>query len=490
MTPDKQQTNTAFVLAVMCLGTFMAILDTSLVNLGLHAISRDLRAEMATLQWVIDLYNLTYAAFILSGGALADIYGRRRIFVSGCVLFAAGSTVCAAAPNAAVLIIGRGIAGLGAALELPAALAILNVTYADPAQRTRAIAVWGGMNGLAMAIGPSLGGVLVDFLGWRSLFVVVLPVAAAAVWLGMRWVPETRDTARSGIDLSGQALAVLVLGTLSLGFIEGPSLGWRSAPIVACFGLCVVGLSGFVAVERRAKAPLVPLETFRSRPFTASIVIALLMTFGMYGMLFVLPLYFQAVQGLGATGAGLRLLPMSVVFFLVSLFAGRVAPLAGARLQIGGGMGLTGAGLAGLYFVPAGPGFAIASVSLLAIGVGLGLITGPIATVAVANAPAARSGMSSGLVNMGRLVGATLGVAVLGVMFGAHAGNAVSGGAGFLTGLRASFTLGASAEFLGVVVAALWLRGDSLGGARLHPCPARVKHNGGTRPGRASENAT
>jgi EmrB/QacA subfamily drug resistance transporter len=479
----------------MCLGTFMAILDTSLANLGLHAISGDLRADMATLQWVIDLYNLTYAAFILTGGALADIYGRKRIFLSGCAIFAAGSVVCAAAPSTALLIIGRGIAGLGAALELPAALAILNVTYPDAGQRTRAIAIWGGMNGLAMAIGPSLGGVLVDFFGWRSLFIVILPVAAAAVWLGMGWVPETRDTSRAGLDLPGQALAVLVLGTLSLGFIEGPSLGWRSAPVLVCFGLCLAGTAGFVMVERHAAAPLVPLSTFRSRAFAASILIALLMTFGMYGMLFVLPLYFQVVQGLDATGAGLRLLPMSVVFFLVSLFAGRLAPHAGARLQIGGGIGLTGAGLAGLCFVPAGPGFAVAGVSLLAIGVGLGLITGPIATVAVANAPAARSGMSSGLVNMGRLVGATLGVAVLGLMFGAHAAAVRAGGTGFLVGLRATFTLGAAAEFLGVAVAALWLRPDSLGGARLHPSPARVKHGTGTGPrepgpGRASEHAT
>jgi EmrB/QacA subfamily drug resistance transporter len=486
---------TGLVLAVMCLGTFMAILDTSLVNLGLHAISADLHAAMATLQWVIDLYNLTYAAFILSGGALADMYGRRRIFVSGCVLFAAGSAVCAAAPNAALLIVGRGIAGLGAALELPAALAILNVTYSEPQRRTRAIAIWGGMNGLAMAIGPSLGGALVDLFGWRSLFLVILPVAAAAVWLGMRWVPESRDTDRAGVDLPGQGLAVLVLGTLSLGFIEGPSLGWRSPPIMACLALCVAGIAGFVAVERRAAAPLVPLDTFRSRAFSASILIALAMTFGMYGMLFVLPLYFQVVQGLGAMGAGLRLLPMSVVFFLVSLFAGRLAPLAGARLQIGGGIGLTGAGLAGLCFVPAGPGFAVAGVSLLAVGVGLGLITGPIATVAMANAPAARSGMSSGLVNMGRLVGATLGVAVLGVMFGAHAASAVSGGAEFLRGLRVTFAVGAMVEFLGVLVAALWLRPDSLDGARLHRRPVRVKHGGGTgakgtRSGRASEHAT
>ncbi|HEY4041915.1 MAG TPA: MFS transporter [Rhodopila sp.] len=173
-----------FTLATMCLGTFMAILDTSLVNLGLHSIQADLHADMATLQWVIDLYNLAYAVLILTGGTLGDLYGRRRIFVLGVLLFAAGSLVCAVAPGAATLLAGRGIAGIGAALLLPTALAILNVTYPDAGQRARAIALWGGMNGLAMAIGPTIGGVLVASLGWRSLFYAILPVAGTTLAFG------------------------------------------------------------------------------------------------------------------------------------------------------------------------------------------------------------------------------------------------------------------------------------------------------------------
>ncbi|MBV9249406.1 MAG: MFS transporter, partial [Acetobacteraceae bacterium] len=427
-----------------------------------HEIAADLHAQIATLQWVVDLYNLVYAAFILTGGTLADIYGRRFVFVAGSACFAVGSLVCALAPDAATLIIGRGLAGFGAALELPAALAILNVTYPDPAERTHAIAIWGGMNGLAMAIGPTLGGILVDALGWRSLFWVILPVAAAAVWLALRRVPESRDPAGRGLDIRGQLLAIVVLATLALGFIEAPALGWMSPWILLCFLVCLGSMVGFLVSQRHSKTPLVPLSVFQSRPFSASILIAMAMTFGMYGLLFVLPLFFQAIQGSSATIAGVKLLPMSLSFYGVSLFAGRIAGSFGARVLIGGGIALVGAGCFGLSFLSPSATYTLPAVSLLVIGIGLGSITGPIATVAVSNAPAARSGMSSGLVNMGRLIGATIGVAILGVLFGAEAAKAAHDSPTFLHGLRLTFLLGGCAELLGAGVAAVWLRSGSL----------------------------
>jgi DHA2 family methylenomycin A resistance protein-like MFS transporter len=446
-------------LAAMCLGTFMAILDTSLVNLGLRRIGADLHAEVVVLQWVVDLYNLTYAAFLLTGGTLGDLYGRRRMFLWGTAIFALGSLICAVAPGAAILVLGRGVAGLGAALMLPAALAILNVTYPDAGERTRAIAIWGGMNGLAMAIGPTLGGVLVDSLGWRSLFYGILPVAAATLALAAIYVPESSDPQGRRPDLAGQILAVTALVALSL---EGPVWGWRSPAVLGCFGLAAVGAVAFLLVERRAPSPLVPLQVFGERAFSAAVADAALMTFGIYGLLFVLPLYLQSVRGASAALAGVELLPMSITFFVVSLIAGRIATALGPRLLIGGGMALTGVGILGLSRLATDTGHGVIAIALFAVGVGLGLITGPIANAAVANAPAARSGMSSSLVNVGRMLGATLGVAVLGIWFGGQVGQGAGDPQRFVLGMHSAFLWGGAAELVGAAIAFLWFRQDSL----------------------------
>jgi DHA2 family methylenomycin A resistance protein-like MFS transporter len=453
----------SLILATLCLGPFMAILDTSLVNLGLHSIQADLHANMTALQWVVDLYNLVYAVLILTGGTLSDQYGRPRIFILGVAIFAAGSLLCALAPNAALLIAGRGIAGAGAALELPAALAILNLTYPNPRERAGAIALWGGMNGLAMAIGPTAGGILVSNLGWRSLFYAVLPVAAVTLVMAAVCLRETADpTVRRRLDLPGQILAIVTLGGLSLGFIEGPSWGWHTWPVIGCFAISALAGIAFIAVERRSREPLLPLSMFGSGAFSAAIADAALMTFGMYGLLFLLPLYLQAIRGSGALLAGIELLPMSATFFVVSPLAGRVATRIGPRILIAGGMALTGFGLLLLSTPLIEAGYLWIAVALFAVGVGLGLITGPIATAAMANAPAIRSGLSSGLVNVARMIGATLGVAVLGLLFGGRLEDMARDAPSFMTGMHAAFLMGAISQFAGVAIAVIWFRRDSL----------------------------
>lgn len=450
------------ILATMCLATFIAILDTSLINLGLHSIQADLHSSMTTLQWVVDLYNLAYAVLILTGGTLGDLFGRRRIFIIGMLTFAAGSLICALAPGAAVLIAGRGIAGVGAALELPAALAILNVTYPDSQRRARAIALWGGMNGLAMAIGPTAGGLLVDSFGWRSLFYVILPFAAATVALAVGYLKESADPQGRHLDLPGQLLAILALGTLSLGFIEGSGWGWHSPAIMSCFAGSVIGLTAFLAVEHWSLRPLLPLSIFRSAAFSAAVADAALMTFGMYGLLFVLPLYFQVIRRDSAVMAGIALLPMSVTFFLVSPAAGRMATKVGPQALISCGMALTGTGMLLLSSSIIHSGYSLVGLALFAVGLGLGLITGPIATAAMANAPAARSGLSSGLVNVGRMVGATLGVAALGMLFGGRVEAAAQDVPRFMEDMHSAFLVEGAAEFAGAGIALICFRRDSL----------------------------
>jgi EmrB/QacA subfamily drug resistance transporter len=443
----------------MCIATFVAILDTSVVNLALHAIKDALHASVTALQWTIDAYNLIYAAFIMTGGALGDLFGRRRIFVIGMVLFTAGSVVCALAPNMAVLIAGRGLAGLGAAFQLPGALSILNVTFPDADARAHAISIWGGFNGFAMAIGPTVGGLCVAWLGWQSVFWLVVPFGVVAIALAQWAVPESSDPHGRRLDPAGQILAVLCLGTLAFAFIQAPSLHWSSPWIIACVVLCLASFVTFVLVERRVQGPLVDLALFRNRAFSAAIGDAALMTFGMYAFLFIFPLYLQSVRGFTPTAAGLMLVPMSLSFFLVSLVAGRLLQVVGARVLITGGLSLTAAGVALLAFQGAQTGVASMIGGLLAIGIGLGLITGPIMTVAVSGAPRERSGTSSWLVNVGRMIGATFGVATLGSVFGAHIGEAAQDASAFLAGMRMALAIGAAGLFAGALITLAWLPG-------------------------------
>ena len=220
--------NRTLILLTMSLGVLIAQVDTSVVNLAIKQIGSSLHAGVSVLQWVVDAYNLVYASLLLTAGGLADIYGRRRIFILGIVLFTAGSLVCGLAPNAAVLVTGRGVAGLGAALEIPTSLAILTVAYPDTRERTRALGLWASCNGIAFVIGPTLGGILVDAAGWRSIFLLIVPICIVALALALTAVPESKDPKGRSLDVPGQVLAIAALGALSVGVIEGPHWGWAS----------------------------------------------------------------------------------------------------------------------------------------------------------------------------------------------------------------------------------------------------------------------
>jgi EmrB/QacA subfamily drug resistance transporter len=452
------------VLFTMCLGVFIAQLDSTVVYLGVKHIGDDLGSSVSELQWVLDVYNLFYASLLLTGGTLGDLYGRTRIFVCGVALVAVGSIVCALAPNSATLIAGRAVTGIGAALELPSSLAILTVTYKGAAERGRAIGIWASCNGLAIAIGPTLGGLLVDTAGWRSIFYVVIPVCALGMAMALRSVPESSNPQGRHLDPAGQILAIIALAALSFVVIEGPHWGWTSPVILGLAAVTVVTTALFIAVEARTPGAMVPLDIFGSRPFNASLAIAGLMTFGMYAMLFLTPLYLQSVRGLSGLVAGLLLVPMSLVFVVVSQYSGPLMKHIGARAMMATGMGLMGGGL--LLLTPISPTTNLVAIelALVVIGVGLGMNTGPVNAVAVANVPAERSGTASGLVNTARMVGATLGIAVLGAIFAVHAGAGTTDG--MISGLRWAFFGGAIGELTGAVIALAFTRADSMDQAR------------------------
>ena len=450
------------VLVTMCLGVFIAQLDTSLVNLAIKPIGADLAADVSRLQWVVDAYNLAYASFLLTGGALGDLHGRRRVFALGVATFTIGSVVCGFAPNGTILIAGRAVTGLGAALMLPTSLAILAATYPDPKERVRAIGIWASCNGVALAIGPTAGGLLVDSAGWRSIFLLIVPVGIWAFAMALKAVPESAQPEGRRLDLPGQALAILALGGLAFAVIEGAHRGWNAVPTMVSIGICVVSAVLFVRIESRTEGALVPLELFRRPAFSAAMVVAALMTFGMYAMLFLVPLYLQAVRGATAFVAGLELLPLSLTFVLVSSHSGGLVARFGPRAVMTAGMALMGAGLLILAGLSGDTSLLTVEAALLVIGGGLGLNAGPVMAVAVASVPPARSGTASGLGNTARMIGATLGVAVLGAVFAVHAGQDMGAADRIVEGLRAAFLVGSAGELTGALVALAFIRRSAL----------------------------
>ena len=450
------------VLVTMCLGVFLAQLDTSVVNLALGRIGAELGSSVAQLQWVIDSYNLTYASCLLSGGTLGDIFGRRRVFMTGIVFFAAGSLLCGVAPENATLIGGRMLAGLGAALQIPVSLAILSDAYPDAKQRARAIGTWAGCNGLAWVVGPAAGGAIVGHAGWRWIFLLAVPVGMLAIGLCLAGVPKSPRRGGRSIDALGQLLAVAMLGALSIAFIEGPRWGWAHLATIVCLTIAACASAGFVVAEFRNPQPLLPLTIFRSRAFTAAALAAAAMTFGMYAMLFLMPLYLQTVRGASAAAVGLQMLPLSFAFFLVSLKSGALAARFGARVVMTLGLALMGLGLFLLSTFSREVDIALIEFAFLQIGIGLGLNSGPLLAVGLAAAPKSNTGAAAGVVNTARMVGATLGVAVLGGFFAGHAGQNPIDAHGIAKGLGPALLGSGASEFLGALLAWRWIPADAL----------------------------
>lgn len=430
-------------LVTLCMAVLIAQVDTSVVNLAVHPIGVYFAAGVATLQWVVDSYNLAYAALLLTGGLLADLFGRRLIFMMGAAVFTSASLLCAWAPDVLLLIGGRAVAGLGAALLLPASLAIIRVVWPDHAERGRVLGIWAACNGLALAIGPTLGGALIGQFGWRSIFLVVVPFGLAALALAVPTMPESSAPQERHFDAPGQLLGAIALGGVALAAIE-----IRDAAITALIVLAIAVLAFllFIKVEtQRGAAALVPLALFRSRGFIGAMTATTGMTFGMYGVLFLLPLAWQNNGILGPLGAGLALMPMALVFVLVSPFSGALSHRIGIHAVASAGVAVIGFGLLLLGASAGEKSILVAEIGLTLTGLGMGLATGPLLALAVGAVPAARSGTAAALINVARMVGATIGVAVLGAVFAAAPNSA--------TGLRAAMLLGGLIQLAAAAVA-------------------------------------
>jgi EmrB/QacA subfamily drug resistance transporter len=442
-----------WVLAATIMASSIAYIDESVVNVALPAIGRDLAAAAATLQWVINAYTLCLAAFVLVGGAAGDRLGRRRVFIAGVVLFGAASLACGLAHEVTLLIAARAVQGVGAALLIPCSLAIIGAAFPE-AERGRAIGTWAGFSAIAAAVGPLLGGWIVDHLTWQTIFLINPVLGLGALWIAWRRLPESVDPhASSGIDWRGALLAFAGLGGMAFGLIALPDRGLRDGAVVASLIGGIGLLALFVWHERRAPAPMMPTGLFRSRTFSGINALTLLLYGALGGAFFLLPFDLIAVHGYSATEAGAVFLPFTAIMAVLSRWSGGLLDRFGARLPLIVGPTIVAAGFA--LFALAGSTTSYALAFLLpvsVVGLGMAVTVAPLTTAVIAAVPGDQTGVASGINNAVSSVASLFAIAVFGAL-------ALRGALG--DGIRLALWLAAGLSLASALVAALAIRADA-----------------------------
>ena len=394
-------------------------LDNTVLNVALPAMQKELHATVAGMQWTIDAYTLVLASLLMLAGSTADRIGRRKVFKTGLVLFTLGSLLCSVAPNLESLVAFRMVQAVGGSMLNPVAMSIITNTFTDPRERARAIGVWGGVVGISMAAGPLVGGLLVDSVGWRSIFWVNLPVGIVAFLLTWRYVPESRAPRPRRPDPVGQLLVIGLLGSLTYAIIEAPSEGWESPLILLFAALAGCSLIGLLLYEPRRAEPLIDLRFFRSAPFSGATVIAVCAFAALSGFLFLNTLYLQNVRGLSALHAGLYMLPMAALTFVCAPLSGRLVGSRGPRLPLlVAGVTMTACGLLFAVF-DAETDNVLLFTGYVLFGLGFGMVNAPITNTAVSGMPRSQAGVAAAVASTSRQIGGTLGVAVIGAVLAA-----------------------------------------------------------------------
>src|SRR5499427_911506 len=416
------------VLAICCLSLFIFGVDSTIVNVALPSIQRDLHAPVSGLQWTVDAYTVVVASFLILAGSTADRFGRRKVFQIGLATFTLGSLLCSLAPGLGWLVAFRMVQAVGGSMMNPVAVSIITNTFTDPRERARAIGIWGGVFGLAIAAGPPLGGVLVDSVGWRGIFWVNIPIGVAAIVLTALFVPESRAARPRRVDPVGQVLIIAALASLTYAIIEGPHRGWLSPVIGGLFALTAVAAASLIAYEPRRREPLLDLRFFRSAPFTGATLIAISALAALGGFLFLNTLYLQDVRGLSALSAGLYTLPLAVMTLLLAPLSGWIVGRWGPRLPlVVAGVAMTAGGLLLTSLAP-GTSVARLMIAYVIFGIGTGMVNAPITNTAVSGMPDSQAGVAAAVASTSRQVGQTLGVAVIGSIVGTAAAGAAGHG--------------------------------------------------------------
>jgi EmrB/QacA subfamily drug resistance transporter len=446
MTRNRQM----WTFAITAVALFMVALDNLVVTTALPVIRAELDATLSELTWMVNAYTLTFAVLLLPGAALGDRFGRKRMFIIGLGIFTIGSTAAALAATSELLILGRAIQGVGGAIVTPLTLTILS-SAVSPERRAVALGAWGGIGGLAIAIGPLVGGAIAEGLSWNAIFWVNVPIGIVAMVLAATRLEESYGP-EGRLDLPGLALASSGLLALVWGVINGNEDGWTSPTIVASLAAGAVLLAAFLARQARTSHPMLPLRFFRSRAFSVANAVSFIMFFGVFGSIFLLSQFFQVVQGMGPFEAGLRTLPWTGAPAIVAPIAGLLAGRIGGRPILVAGMVLMSAGLAWLAAVVS-PTVAYATLvpGFIAAGVGMGLFFAPIADIVLSAVPAAEEGKASGATNTIREVGGVFGVAVLASVFSANGSYATP--TEYVAGLQPAIALGAGVVAIAALVA-------------------------------------
>jgi EmrB/QacA subfamily drug resistance transporter len=406
-----------WTLAAMCFALFMIMLDNTVVNVALPSIQEDLRATLPALEWTVNIYTLTFAVLLVTGGRLGDILGRRRMFLVGVVVFALSSAAIGLAPDQGWLVAGRAIQGVGAALMMPATLSIITVTF-PPEERGKAIGMWAGVSALALAIGPVVGGALTEYVSWRAIFFLNLPVAVGAVAVTLFATHESRDeTTEHRIDWPGMAALSMGLTALILALIEGNSWGWGSPEVIGLLVSATVGFVAFALIEPRVREPMVDFSLFRSKTFLGANMVGFIVSFAMLAMFFFTALYMQNILGYSALEAGVRFLPSTLMIVLIAPLAGRLADRIGPRPPMVVGLALTASALLLQTRIDVDSGYGLLLPAFVLMGIGMALVMSPMSTAAMNAVPPQKAGVGSGILSMSRMVGGTFGVAALGALF-------------------------------------------------------------------------
>ncbi len=405
-----------WALGAMCFALFMIMLDNTAVNVALPSIQRSLHASTSSLEWTVNAYTLSFAVLLVTGGRLGDLFGRRKIFIAGVVIFAGSSAAIGFSTSDTWLVAWRAVQGVGSAMMMPATLSIITNAF-PPAERGKAIGTWAGVSAMALAIGPVLGGLLVESVSWQSIFFLNLPVAVGAVMVSLFAVRESRDeTVAQRIDLPGVATLTVGLAALVLALVEGNNWHWSSAREIALFAVALVGLAAFGLVERRQSSPMVDFNFFRSRTFLGANVVAFIVSFAMLAMFFFMALYMQNVLHYSPLQAGVRFLPSTLMIVLIAPMAGRLADRVGPRPLIVFGLLAVSGALFWQSQLTVSSGYGTLLPGFMLMGIGMAFVMSPMSMAAMNAVAQAKAGVASGILSMNRMVGGTFGVAVLGAM--------------------------------------------------------------------------
>jgi EmrB/QacA subfamily drug resistance transporter len=450
-----------WTLVAVSFGLFMIMLDNTVVNVALPSIQHSLKISASELEWVVVAYALTFATFMLTGGKLADLLGRRLLFVVGLAIFTGASLACGLAMNAGFLIGARSVQGVGAAIMTPATLGIITATF-PPRQRGTAIGIWAGVSAMALAIGPLVGGILTEQIDWSWIFFINLPVGVLGILMARWAIDESRDTSHEQrLDLPGLLSSGIGLFSLTYALIEANTYGWTSTRILVLFGIAALALATFVLLELRQRLPMLDLSLFRDSTFSGANLAMLLVALAMFGIFFFNSLFIQNILGYSPTQTGATFLPMTVLIILIAPQAGRLSDRIGSRWLIGGGLVLVAVSL--ILFAQLGAGSTFWSLlpGLLVGGVGMGLTMTPTTAAAMGSVPVDKAGVGSAVLNSSRQVGGSLGIAVMGAVVASQVHVTPLNPAypsQFVTGYHHALYVAAAIALAGALVAVLTVR--------------------------------